>query len=169
MAKKRETVDNKEILDTLQKFGWFRNISDKYQVGIPDNIGCYRGLMFGFEVKSVGEVPLNGLVPSSKEHRFSPPQVHELTRLQNKGGGIGLGLIMCGNVLFWFTPEYINCDGQVDCNKLLEENKFITKHKDFGWDYLGSVLQLLWGVRMQDILSKIAEITKNAVNAGAKA
>jgi len=156
MAKTRETRKNAEILRELQNHGWFRNISDKYQVGIPDNIGSYRGLLFGIEVKAVGSVPKNGLAPAKKDHRFTKTQVKELERIQKEGGGVGLGFLICGDFLFWFSYDYINEDGQVDCHRLTKEMKFIKKEKGLGWDALGAVLSLIWAARMKELLHAVA-------------
>jgi len=157
MGKKKETEVNGTILTTLQKLGWFRNISDKYQVGIPDNVGSYGGLTFGVELKVVDEIPEDGLAPAKNEHRFSQTQVKELRSLQNVGGGIGLGIIVCGNTLFWFTPESITEDGQVDCNRLYKEQKFILKDKEYGWSGLLVVMDILWTDRMSAYIPHIVQ------------
>lgn len=148
MAKKKETQANSEVLASLQKFGWFRNISDKYQVGIPDNLGCYRGLLFGIEFKAVDEVPANGLTPAKKDHRFSGTQAKELRSLEINGGGIGIGMIACGSTLFWFSYDLINEEGQVDCNKLHKKKQFLIKDKEKGWDVVGDLLDFLWAQRL---------------------
>lgn len=157
MAKKRETKHNAEILSALQKAGWFRNVSDKFQIGLPDNIGAYRGLLFGIELKAVGEIPKDGWAPLKKDHTFSGPQIKELKSIAEDGGGVGLGVIVCGGYAFWCTPDEINENGQVNCNKLLKENKFILKSKELGWSGFSHVLNLLWALRMKDILNKLKE------------
>ena len=100
--------------------------------------------MFGVELKAIGEVPKDGWAPAMKDHRFSKTQVRELKSIQTKGGGIGLGFIVCGRYLFWFTPERINETGQVDCYRLLRENKFIEKTAGGSWGELSSLLEILW-------------------------
>lgn len=144
MAKKQETKANSEVLTELQKIGWFRNISDKFQIGIPDNIGAYRGVLFGIEFKAVSAIPQDGLTPPKSGHVFSGSQIKELISIQDNGLGIGLGMIACGKYLFWFTPDYIDKNGQVNCNQLLKEGKYITKERITGWAGLSKLMSDLW-------------------------
>lgn len=117
MAKKRETTSGSKLLKELQRLGWFRNISDRVQVGIPDFIGCYCGVSVGLEVKAVSEVVPSGWAPSKSEHRFSEKQVEELKSIcQN--GGVGIGVVICGNVMFAALPSQINDAGQINCREL---------------------------------------------------
>ncbi len=120
--------------------------------------------MFGVEFKAVSEVPKDGLTPAKKDHRFSLTQVKELTAIQNKGGGVGLGMIACGSMLFWFTPEYINEHGQVDCNRLLKEKRYIMKTKEHGWAPLADVFELLWADRMGGLLKITLETNRKYFN-----
>lgn len=148
MAKKKETKANSALLTALQAVGWFRNISDKFQIGIPDNVGSYRGLTFGIEVKAVSEIPKNGMTPPKSGHVFSAPQIKELYAIQNEGGGVGLGVIICGSTLFWCTPEYIDENGQVDCNRLLKEEKYMVKTQQHGFRAFEAVLAHYWAKKM---------------------
>lgn len=117
MAKKQETKDMQPFLSALQAFGYFRNISDEFQVGIPDIIGSGRGKFFGIEFKSVGE--LGGIVPTKGHHPFTPTQVKELNQINSKGSGVGIGVIMCGKHFIWVSPSEINKDGRVNVDELL--------------------------------------------------
>ena len=113
MAKKRETVDTGPLLTSLQKHGWFRKINDTVQVGIPDIMGCYLGNSFGVEVKSISEVPENGMVPPKSGHTFSPVQVRELNNIEEHGG-VGVGVIICGSIAILVLPEQIDSKGQTN-------------------------------------------------------
>ncbi len=147
MAKKKESVSGATLLTSLQKAGWFRKFSDRYQVGIPDFLGCYRGITFGIELKAVGEIGEDGFAPAKTEHRFTDVQVRELKNITDDGG-VGLGVIICGKSLFWFTSEYINENGQVDCKQLIKDNKMLEKLDDT-WDNFVLVLKFLWELRIK--------------------
>jgi len=146
MAKKRETDSKSGLLDSLKKSGWFRTLSDRVQIGLPDIIGTFKGVTFGLEVKSVKDIAEDGLAPRSSEHCFTPPQVKELFNI-GQNGGWGLGILICGPKLFWFSPDYINEKGQVDCKRLVSESKFIDKVNG-SWDHVFMVLELLWRHRV---------------------
>ncbi len=120
MAKKQETKDMQPFLNALQAFGYFRNISDEFQVGIPDIIGSGRGKFFGIEFKSVGE--LGGIVPAKGHHPFTKTQIKELNQINSKGSGVGIGVIMCGKYFVWVSPSEIQEDGRVDVDRLLEQD-----------------------------------------------
>jgi len=139
MAKKRETGANAKILKSLQKYCWARNISDKFQIGLPDNLVCYQGLTMGMELKAVSSIPENGWAPLKSDHCFSKPQIRELKSIETHGG-VGLGLLVCGSYLFWFLPSEINEFGQVNCNELLKLHQFIKKGTSGDWDSIIEVL-----------------------------
>lgn len=70
------TLQNKVIKVLRQLFKediWFSKISDRYNKGIPDIIGCVDGLFFGLELKRETGKP-SGL------------QVHTINKI-NKAGG----------------------------------------------------------------------------------
>lgn len=117
MAKKQETKDMQPFLSALQAFGYFRNITDEFQIGIPDIIGSGRGKFFGIEFKSVGE--LGGIVPAKGHHPFTLPQIKELNQINSKGSGVGIGVIMCGEFFIWVSPQEIREDGRVNVDELL--------------------------------------------------
>lgn len=116
MAKKQETKDMQGFTNSLQKVGYFRNISDKYQIGIPDLLGGYRGTLVGIEFKSVGE--FSGIVPPKGHHPFTPTQIKELKHIV-KDGGVGIGVIMCGKFFVWVFPEEIDNEGRVNIDDLI--------------------------------------------------
>jgi len=132
MARKAESQDTSLFLSNLQQKGYFRNITDLVQVGIPDIIGCHLDFFYGLEVKSVKSIAENGLAPRRNEHRFTSKQIEELKSIE-KSGGLGVGVIICGKILFFGYPHEINEYGQMDCNKLKEQGRFILK-KGKKWD-----------------------------------
>ena len=101
-------------------------------------MGLKNGTMYGIEVKSVTEIPKDGLTPPKSSHCFEPKQIRELNNIC-KEGGVGIGVIVCGNTLFWFYPDHITEDGQVDCKKLMKTNHVIHKTPGIGWE-LGAML-----------------------------
>ena len=129
MAKKRETGASASILIALQKHGYFRKISDRVQVGIPDIIGSNRGNFVGIEVKAIGEVPEDGWVPKKGSHPFDQVQVHNLRDI-HRDGGLGVGIIVCGRQAVWCYWDQINELGRVDWNQCVEENQYIENIKD---------------------------------------
>jgi hypothetical protein len=44
-------------LESLSPDVWFYKSSDRYTSGIPDVIGCCRGVFFGIEIKAPGKAP----------------------------------------------------------------------------------------------------------------
>lgn len=36
---------------------WYVKLSDRFHIGLPDVIGCYRGKLFAVELKAVGRSP----------------------------------------------------------------------------------------------------------------
>ena len=152
MATKRETKEGRAFLNSLQENGWFRNITDKFQVGVPDYLGCYKGILTAFELKAIRELPRNGLAPTKSDHTFTPVQVRELRNI-NTFGGIGLGIILCGRTAFFFTPDNIRPDGRVDCKQLLKERKFITKEFGGAWKIEG-LLEAMWRARLGDLIKR---------------
>lgn len=127
MAKKRETIDTGPILSQLQSEGWFKKINDTVQVGIPDILGIHKGTSYGIEVKSIGEVPMDGMVPPMSGHTFSNIQVRELCTI-NDNGGIGVGLIICGKHAVIVPPSLIDKNGQTNWYEI-KEKYHLTKIK----------------------------------------
>jgi len=82
-------------------------------VGVPDILGCYKGTFVGIEVKSVAEVPRDGMAP--RAHPFSTRQIRELKEI-DKNGGIAIGAVICGKRLYWAYPEDINNEGAISCH-----------------------------------------------------
>lgn len=112
MAKKRETIDTASFLTSLQSVGYFRKISDRVQVGIPDIIGCFHSTFFGIEAKSVKEVTVGDLVPPLSSHTFSAAQKRNLKEIEDNAG-IGLAVVICGRKLCYAFSNDINADGQI--------------------------------------------------------
>jgi len=123
--------------DLIQR-GWFKKLSDRYQVGLPDIIGCMHGKFIGIEVKSVAEIAPEGLCPRMSEHTFSPKQVRELTRI-NEAGGLGIAVVACKDKLMYFHPHLINEHGQVNANNALVVGHYVNKEKG-RWD-MGKILE----------------------------
>lgn len=127
MAKKQESQDTGPLLRALQQVGWFRKLNDTVQEGLPDIIGvCERG--YGLEIKSINEVPRDGMVPPKGAHPFSKIQVRELMNI-HKNGGVGVGIIICGKVLVYCYPWEIDENGRTKWNP----DRVICK-KDSVWD-----------------------------------
>jgi len=57
------------------KGGWWKKISDKFQKGIPDILGCYKGFFVAIEVKQ----------PRGKLTQY---QLHEGRKIFYEGDGI---------------------------------------------------------------------------------
>lgn len=126
MGRKKESRDTNLFLRGIQEVGWFRNITDLYQVGIPDILGCHQGTSYGIEVKSVSSIPEDGISPRLSEHRFTAKQVEEL-KLIKQNGGVAVGVIICGPHLYFGTPLQISDKGQMDCWKLCNEGQYVKK------------------------------------------
>jgi len=120
------------FVDSLKKESYFRKISDRFQIGTPDILGCYKGLFIAIEVKYVDSVPHDGFVPSLSQHGFTKPQIKELTAIES-AGGVGVALVICGDRAFWFTVDQINPEGQVNCLRAIENNRVIKKAHG-AWD-----------------------------------
>ena len=64
----------KQIMLYLKKHGgWWKKISDKFQKGIPDIIGCYDGRFISIEVKR----------PGSYQTKY---QMYEAKKIDEAGG-----------------------------------------------------------------------------------
>ena len=122
MGKTGETKEMRAFLNALQSFGYFRNITDQFQVGIPDIIGSYKGAFIGIEFKSVDE--LSGTIPPKGSHPFTSKQVRELGSIE-KSEGVGVGVIRCGKKFVLVLPLFIK-DGRVDFNSIPKEYIFDT-------------------------------------------
>ena len=120
MAKKRETKDTGPFLTSLKNYGWFRKINDTVQVGIPDILGCRNGKFVGIEVKSIAEVPEDGLVPPKSSHTFSSRQVSDLKSIRSEEGD-AYGVVICGKVAVFVLPVEISEEGQVNWYSIPEE------------------------------------------------
>jgi hypothetical protein len=136
MAKKQESKDTGPFLAELQQLGWFRKINDTVQEGLPDVVGIFKAHAYGMEIKSIDEVPQDLIVPKNGSHPFSKIQVRELKNIQSNGG-IGVGIIICGQHLNYCFPEEITEKGQVEW----KPSRTIMKSKG-RWD-LKSLLELL--------------------------
>jgi hypothetical protein len=132
MSRKQESIDTSKFLTALQKMGWFRNITDHFQIGIPDIIGGYKGLLYGFEIKSISFVPEDGWAPLKKDHCFTPKQIEELKSI-NRSGGCGIGIVICGPNLYYAYPIDINKDGQINCYELSKKGQYL-KRSSQEWD-----------------------------------
>lgn len=135
MAKKRETIDTGPLLTSLQKLGWFRKINDTVQVGIPDILGAYKSIPFGIEVKSIEEVPMDGLVPLKSKHCFSSPQKRELQNIEDNGG-VGVGIIICGKMAVVIYPHEIDENGQVNWNNIPDTRTINRFHGKWELEYI---------------------------------
>jgi hypothetical protein len=94
-------------------------MSDKFQIGIPDIVGCIQGKFFGIEFKSVEE--LSGVIPPKGSHPFTETQIKDL-KLINHSGGVGIGVIRCGEYFIWVHPIEIDKNGRVNVDLLLEKH-----------------------------------------------
>lgn len=110
MGRKKESVATTGILNSLKEHGYFRKISDSYQTGIPDILGCYKGVFIGIEVKNIDEVPQDWWVPGNKDHKFSAPQIKELENIYQIGNGVAVALVVCGDQAFWVYQYAIDKD-----------------------------------------------------------
>jgi penicillin-binding protein-related factor A (putative recombinase) len=73
-----EYIISKNIIKYLTEQGaWCFKVhgGPTQRAGIPDILGCYKGRLFGFEVKQPG-----------KENTVSPRQSYEMTRIRESGG-----------------------------------------------------------------------------------
>jgi len=136
MSRKLESSKTSEVLRSLQLVGYFRNISDMYQVGMADIVGSYKGKFYAIEVKAVTEVPQDGLAPPKSGHVFTPEQMKELANVEHDGLGAAIALVICGDKGFWFTQEQVDrTTGQVNIVRALENHRYIKK-VDGRWDVL---------------------------------
>jgi hypothetical protein len=140
VTRKIESLDTDLLLSHLKQEGYFRNITDLYQIGIPDIVGCRFGFFYGLEVKSVKSIPEDGICPRKSEHRFTKKQVEELKGI-DKSGGLGVGIIICGKTLFFGLVSDINDEGQMNCHKLQERGN-VAKMKNKRWDLSNFFLTL---------------------------
>ena len=71
-----ETQFKQRVIDMIRTEypgSWFKKISDRFQSGIPDILGCLNGFFFAIELK----------VPGKKA---DPLQAYELEKIQAAGG-----------------------------------------------------------------------------------
>lgn len=66
-----------EILRKEYPDVWFKKISDRFQSGIPDILGCLGGFFFAIELKS-------------RTGRVERLQVHEIKEIHKAGGFAGV-------------------------------------------------------------------------------
>ena len=135
MASKQESKDCGEILSFLKTRGYFRKTNDVSQIGLPDILGTFEGHFFGIEVKSIDEVPEDGMVPKKGKHAFTPTQVKEMLEI-DKNGGTAIGFVVCGNQLLWITPYQIEEDGRV----WWRTDQVVAKKRSGGWSDLDKLL-----------------------------
>ena len=72
----KETQFKQKVIDMIRTefpAAWFKKISDRFQSGIPDILGCLNGYFFAIELK----------VPGG---RIAPLQEHELEKIRKAGG-----------------------------------------------------------------------------------
>ena len=100
-------------------------------------MGVCGGQSYGIEVKSIEEVPLDGIVPKKSKHCFTKVQIRELNSICDNGG-TGVGVVICGRIAAVFSPDRIDDNGQVNWH---EANAYLEKDKG-EWN-----LQNLWKVR----------------------
>lgn len=87
----------------------FRKISDRFQVGVSDIVGCFRGWYAGLECKHVYEVVGTKI---TLKRTFTGAQVEELKRIRDCGG-IAYGVVACGQRAWVFEPSAITADTTV--------------------------------------------------------
>ncbi len=77
MAELLEKAITTKILKALEREGgWWRKIhGSPYQSGIPDILGCYRGVFIAFEVKR----------PSTRDH-VTKAQEYAIRKINAEGG-----------------------------------------------------------------------------------
>ena len=92
-------------LNDLDQYSHFNKICDRFQVGMPDIIGCFEGKYVGIEVKHVHELLMDKAQP--RLHKFSPIQIVQLGKIA-KAGGAALGIIACGVTGFLFNYTEID-------------------------------------------------------------
>ena len=68
-----ESKFQSNLIKDLNNYGWFYNTNDRFRAGIPDVLGCYRGIHIAIEVK----VDSNTVTPLQK---------FELRRISESGG-----------------------------------------------------------------------------------
>ncbi|MDY6957932.1 MAG: hypothetical protein SVK08_02125 [Halobacteriota archaeon] len=116
----RETKRSSILAAELRKVSgcYAKKINDRYEVGVPDIIGCYHGMMFAFEVKV-------RLSSGSLAHKFTPAQVIELKQLK-KSSALAVGLVYDNKTRLWsyVEPEWIK-------NGEPEEERVIDGIKDY--------------------------------------
>jgi len=135
MAKKKETGASSKVLNSLKRHGYFRKISDRVQVGIPDIIGSYKIRFYGVEIKAITEVPKDGMVPKRGSHPFDKIQVNNLEEI-HKTGGVGVGMVVCGKQAVFCYYHQIDDEGRINWNQCVKENQHIPDIKDLKW-FLG--------------------------------
>jgi len=142
MSRSNESLKTGPLLESLQQEGYFRKLSDRFQIGMPDIIGCYKGLYVGIEVKEVSVIAEGGMAPSLSGHVFTKAQVKELKQIE-ANGGIAIAIVLCGDKAFWFTPDQITGQGQVNCIRSMD-NGCVVKKEHGKWN-VHPVLEFLHG------------------------
>lgn len=74
----KESALRSKIVEALRAYSgfWVVTHGEMYQqIGLPDIIGCYSGMLFALEVKLPG-----------KEHTLTPQQARVLERIRRAGG-----------------------------------------------------------------------------------
>lgn len=69
-----ESQIQKRLLQKLNEVGWFYNTNDRFRAGVPDILGCYKGVLIAIEVKI-------------DYRQTTPLQKYELNNI-NKAGGV---------------------------------------------------------------------------------
>lgn len=108
---------SKKLLEALKVPGaQFDKMADRYQVGLPDIIGCYSGLFVAIEVKAND----SAVIPAGKEkmripsgHSFSVMQTRRLLAYK-RARGAALAVIFLGDLVVFADAEMIGEDGRIE-------------------------------------------------------
>ena len=105
---------SKRLLGALKIPGaQFDKMSDRYQVGIPDILGCYQGLFVAIEVKSNDGFVLPAektFAELPKGHGFSAMQRARLLAYK-KARAASLGVVFLGSLVVVADAELITQEG----------------------------------------------------------
>jgi len=118
MARSGESEFSTALIKKLNKHpvANFRKISDRYQVNIPDIIGCFMGRHISIESKVENVVSPKKKIPTG--HPFTAGQVKELKENLRCGGG-AYGAIACGYNVWIFDPNTIDEKGKVTIDQAI--------------------------------------------------
>ena len=70
------------------------------------------------------------MVPKKGDHSFTKTQVMNLEEIHERGGAVGVGMVICGKRAVFAYHHQINSEGQINWNELWNNQQGIKDIED---------------------------------------